>query len=292
MSRQRCWLAIGLAIGSSAVLAAGQTTTFKSSVEAVRVDVLVTANGRPLHGLRPEDFELRDNGVRQQVDYATLEQIPLNVVLALDVSDSVEGERLQHLVAAGHALLDGLREEDQSALITFGHALAIRSNLTKDRAAIRAALTNTRAEGETSLIDASYAGLVVGESDVGRALLLVFSDGLDVTSWLQPDAVVDVARRSDVVAYGVAVRSGAKPEFLQDLAEITGGDLLEVESTRDLNATFLKVLDEFRHRYLLSYQPRGVEKTGWHRLEVKVKGRGATVRARPGYLGGSPPVAR
>lgn len=282
---RRCAVAALLAVAAGVPLLRGQTATFKSSVEAVRIDVLVTDRGRPLLSLRPGDFDVRDNGVLQQVEYASFEQIPLNVVLALDTSESVAGERLDHLLAASGELLDGLRDEDQAALITFGHAVVVRSGLTKERESIRRALKYTYAEGQTSLVDAAYAGLATGESDVGRALLLVFSDGLDSTSFLQPEAVVDVAKRSDVVAYGVAVKSLAKPEFLQHLADASGGDLLEVDSTRDLKAAFLKVLDEFRHRYLLSYTPRGVRPAGWHQVEVKVKRRGATVKARPGYLG-------
>jgi Ca-activated chloride channel family protein len=244
----------------------------------------VTDHGRPLRGLQPQDFEVIDSGVAQRVTHASFEEIPLNLVMVLDASESLEGERLEHLVDAGEAVLDGLNPGDQTALITFGHSIAVGSKLVKDRDAIRAVLQRVRAGGETSLMDASYAGLVLGESDVGRSLLLVFSDGLDVTSWLAPDAVLDIARRSDVVAYGVAVRSLAKPEFLQDIADITGGDLIEVESTRNLRATFTTILDEFRHRYLVSYEPQGVEQGGWHPVEVKVKRSGVRLKARPGYL--------
>jgi VWFA-related protein len=268
--------------------AAGATlfgqASFKSKVEAVRVDVLATERGRPVQGLQPADFEVLDNGVPQQVTYAAYEQIPLNVVLVLDASESLTGERLEHLVDAGNIVLDGLKTDDQAALITFGHSIAIRSKLGKDRETVRKALAGVTAGGDTSLVDASYTGLLTGESDVGRALVLIFSDGLDVTSWLQPEQVLDIARRSDVVVYSVAVRSLAKPEFLQDLGDTTGGDLIEVESTKNLKETFTRILDEFRHRYLLSYEPRGVEKNGWHPLEVKVKRSGVKVKARPGYL--------
>ena len=64
---------------------------FSSRIDAVRVDVLVTENGRPVQGLTPDDFEVLDNGVRQRVDLASFEQIPLNVVLALDMSASLPG---------------------------------------------------------------------------------------------------------------------------------------------------------------------------------------------------------
>ena len=71
--------------------------------------MLVTENGRPLQGLTPDDFEVLDNGVRQHVDLASFEQIPLNVVLALDMSASLQGLRLGHLQTAGKRVLEGLK---------------------------------------------------------------------------------------------------------------------------------------------------------------------------------------
>ena len=248
------------------------------------MDVLVTDKGQPVLGLGPADFEVMDNGVPQQVDLVSFEQIPLNVILALDMSSSLEGERLDHLREAGRAVLSGLKKEDQGALITFSHALTLGAGLTSDVAVIRRALDNTQPTGETSLIDGVYSAMMVGESDAGRALVIVFSDGLDTSSWLPAESVLEIAKRSDVVAYAVAV-GRSKPEFLRDLTSFTAGRLFEVEKTTNLKSIFLSVLEEFRHRYLVSYTPRGVAKDGWHRLTVHVK-RNATVKARPGYLAG------
>jgi VWFA-related protein len=264
-----------------------QTPTFSSRVEAVRVDVLVTQNGQPVRGLRLADFAVDDNGVPQQVDLVSSEQLPLNVILTLDMSASVAGEPLDQLRRAGRALLDGLRPGDRAALITFSHVVSMRASLTGDVGLVRRALDSSEATGNTSLVDASYAGMVLGESDVGRALLLVFSDGLDSSSWLLSEEVLDIARRCDVVAYGVSVGRTPKSDFLRDLSDVTGGTHIEIQSTKDLSATFLSVLDEFRHRYVVSYSPQGVSKEGWHQLTVRVKGRGATVKARPGYFAGS-----
>jgi hypothetical protein len=102
--------------------------------------------------------------------------------------------------------------------------------------------------------------------------------------WLSADAVLDAGRRSDAVVYAVSWGAEKNAAFLRDLSEGTGGTLFRVESTRNLSATFVHILEEFRHRYLVSYTPRGVPKDGWHRLDVRVKGRRALVRARPGYL--------
>lgn len=268
--------------------ARAQTPTFSSRVEQVRVDVLVTDKGKPVRGLRTEDFEIVDNGVVQHVDLASFEEIPLNVIVALDMSESVAGERLDHLRSAGHALLDGLKKDDQAAAITFSH-IVVGSSLTKELDRVRATLDAVQSSGRTSIIDACYAGIMVAESDAGRALLIVFSDGIDVSSWLSQDAVLDIARRSDAVVYGVSVGKTPRGAFLRELSALTGGTLFEVESTKNVGSTFVGILEEFRQRYLISYAPKGVSREGWHKLDVRVKGRGATVKARPGYLAGNTP---
>jgi Ca-activated chloride channel family protein len=281
----RLWFLSVLALPGVSLMP-GQVHTFKSSVEAVRVDVLVTRGGRPVEGLTAGDFDVLDNGVLQQIDRAAFEEIPLNVVFALDTSSSVEGERAQHLRAASRGVLDRLKSEDHAALVTFGETVVVRSGLTRDMSAIRLALDQTQPLGETSLVDASYTGLLLGESQPGRALVIVFSDGVEVSSYLDPEAVVEAGKRSDSVVYGVALKSLVKAPFLRRLADASGGDFFEIESIRDIDAAFVKVLDQFRRRYLLSYTPRGVERGGWHRLEVRVKQRGVAVKARPGYLRG------
>ena len=63
-----------------------QQPTFSSRVDAVRVDVLVKDRGQIVRGLGPRDFEVRDEGVLQEVDLVRLEQVPLNVILGFDVS--------------------------------------------------------------------------------------------------------------------------------------------------------------------------------------------------------------
>jgi VWFA-related protein len=266
---------------------AQQSPAFSSRIEAVRVDVLVADNGQPVLGLGPADFDILDNGVPQQVELVSFDQIPLNVILALDMSESVAGERLEQLRGAGAGLLAALHGEDQAALVAFSHTVQLGTKLTSDVAAVRRALGTERASGMTALVDGTYAGIMVGESDAGRGLLIVFSDGVDTSSWLRADAVLDAARRADVVVYGVSVVSRLKPEFLREATTLTGGRLFEIEKTVNLASTFLGILDEFRHRYLVSYTPKGVAKDGWHKLDVRVKNRRATIRARPGYLAGS-----
>jgi VWFA-related protein len=289
ISRIGHWAVAALLIGVGTISVAAQISTFsvKVKTEEVRIDVLVSDHGKPVHGLTSTDFEVFDNGVRQQIEFVTPEQMPVNAILALDMSESVAGERLAHLKSAGHALLERLKKGDRAALVTFNHEVALGSLLTADLGPVKAALDRARPSGNTSVIDASYAGLMVAESDQGRPLLIVFSDGVDTSSWLTRDAVLDTAKRGHAVVYTVSAGQLPIRAFLRDLSSFTGGSLIEVESTSNLGSVFMSILDEFRERYLVTYSPAGVPKAGWHRLEVRVKGRKLNVKARPGYLIGS-----
>ena len=275
--------AILITAGAAGVGVFAQTPSFSSGVEAVRIDALVTDNGRLVPGLQPGDFEVFDNGVLQSVDLASLDEIPLNVVIALDMSASLDADEIGHLRTAGNTVLNGLKQTDQAALVTFSHVLLLRTPLTSDFARVRAALMQSETSGHTSLVDAAFTGIMIGESDVGRSLLIAFTDGVDTTSFLTPEAVLETARRCDVVVYGVEIGK-RRSSFSRELSGATGGRLIEIESTKDVSATFRNILEEFRQRYLISYSPQGVSPGGWHRLDVRVKNRDVIVRARPGYL--------
>jgi VWFA-related protein len=71
--------------------------------------------------------------------------------------------------------------------------------------------------------------------------------------------------------------------FLQELADATGGDIYRTRNAADLRDAFARILSEFRTRYLLTYSPQGVDKGGWHPIEVKLKNKKVKVTARRGY---------
>ena len=180
---------------------------FRSRAEAVRVDVLVADGARLVSGLTAADFELRDAGVIQSVKEIEVEQLRLNVIIALDTSGSVAGPRLQYLVNAGGALLDGLLPKDRVALLSFSSRVRLLAPLTPSRDQIRAALAAMHGAGTTSLRDAAFATLALREEDPGRTLMLLFSDGADTSSWLRAEDVIEAAKRTDVVVYPVGVRA-------------------------------------------------------------------------------------
>jgi Ca-activated chloride channel family protein len=265
--------------------AAAQKRTFTVASQEVRVDVLVTDEGKPVDGLLASDFEIYDNGVRQTIEYAKMQQdMPLEAILIFDMSRSVVGQLLDNLKNAARELLGDFREEDRAALVMFNHAVVNGSSITADLDRIESALDRMRPSGNSSLIDASYAGLVMAEAGSGLPLVIIFSDGLDTSSWLSGDDVLETAKHNDSVVYGISTQIHKGKTFLSDLTELTGGMLFEVEDDRKLTDIFLGILQEFRKRYVLSYRPQGVSETGWHKLDVRVGIRSAEVHTRPGYM--------
>jgi VWFA-related protein len=283
----RAWPVTGglAALVASASMLTAQQLTFSTRLETVRVDVLVTENGKPVTGLKAADFEVLDNGVAQRVDLDVFEQLPVSAVLAFDTSRSVAGQRLADLRRAGKALLDGLKPGDRAALMSFGHLLTQACPITDDLDRLRTALEKLRADGDTSLVDATHAAMTLAESDTSRGFVIVFSDGLDTSSWLAAPLVLQTARRMNIVVYAVSVGVTGQ-EFLRQLTSVTGGSLFEIYSTSNLDALLIGVLAEFRQRYVIGYTPQGVEAQGWHQVAVLVKGRQVRVQARPGYLVG------
>ena len=296
--------ALAMALG----LAHGQQT-FRSGAEAVAVDALVMDGRRPVGGLTASDFELRDRGVVQSIDSVAFEDVPLNVLLALDTSKSLEGPPLEELKLAAVAVVRLLRPDNRAALITFNDYVTLRAGWTGEIRQLETAIRQTEAAGNTALYDAAYSSLTLRHTRPGRTLALLFSDGDDTASWLPGDTVMEIARRNEVVVYAVekpigfwrpgfrldfhsglqtgtpnVLRQALRERFLPALSLETGGQYLRATRPGSLRATFVRIIEESRTRYLLTYTPRGVDAGGWHPLEVKLKGRRGTVTARRGYL--------
>lgn len=265
-----------------------QVPIFSAAATGVRVDVLVTERNVPVRGLTAADFTLSDNGVSQEIDVVESSDVPINVVLAFDGSGSTEGRRIADLVEAGRALIGGLKPIDRIALTTFNHAVAPRVPLTSDFSQVATALGRLEPSGQTAILDGVHAAIMTTQAEAGRSLVIVCTDGRDTISWLQADEVAEVAKRSNAVIYGVAAGGARQWADLRDLTELTGGHTIEIEKSGDFRAEILRVLQEFRSRYVLTFTPRGVPAGGFHQLEVKVRREGLRVRARPGYVSSAP----
>ena len=288
-----------LTLAIATAIAAMPQTKFRSGVDVVAVDVGVTRGGAPVLGLTSGDFLLTDNGVPQAITTARLDRLPLTVLLVLDVSSSVAGDRLTHLTAAAARLQRTLGHDDKILLLTFSHRVQVVLPLTAAIGSMDAALSGVDASGQTSLYDAVHTVLQLRPADSARSLVLVFTDGADNTSWLSPERVIAEARRSDVVIHAVELKSSPGTSFvfgdvklpapsvsslmLGRLTGAAGGRVWSATSSRDLTALFTKALEEMRARYVLTFTPTGVSPAGWHELKVTLKHGRADVVARPGY---------
>jgi Ca-activated chloride channel family protein len=284
-SRPGLLLLVVAAVALVAEAPHAQQTLFKAAVNSVRVDVEVRRGGQPVAGLTAADFQIVDEGVPQRAELVSTTTLPLNVVLALDGSASLDARERQHLVAAGRAVVDALRPGETAALVTFSDRVAIQTLFTGDLPRLRALVDTSMPVGDTALHEAAYVSMLLGASATGRPLVVLFSNGNDTVSLLTETAVLDAARRTGAAVCVVTV--GAESTVLPKLAELTGGVFVKEASIDRVAARFDEILERFRHRYLVSFTPTGVAKAGWHKLAVRVKG-GGEVSARLGYWADAP----
>jgi Ca-activated chloride channel family protein len=282
-----------------AALTAGPPV-FRAAIEKVYVDAFVTRGGRPVTGLKVQDFELRDDAVPQAVELVALEQAPLSIVLALDTSGSVAGTMLEALRAAGHALVDGLPPWDHMALLSFNHLLELRAAATTDRRPLHHAVDLLEAQGSTALRDAIYAAIRLSAPD-DRRVVVVFSDGADNLSWLSADDVREASQKTGTTVYAIShtpeskaadplpfgayapQREDGSTRELRLLAESTGGMFLEAADPASVRARFKRIIEEMSTRYLLAFVPT-VRREGEHRLDLKVRSGKGSVRYRRSYV--------
>jgi VWFA-related protein len=265
-----------------------QRPTFRAGVQVVRIDVLATDGGKPIPGLTPADFEVRDNGVLQKVDLAhTADHVA--VVIVLDLSGSVEQYALKELYAACQSLVGAMQPDDRAWLVSFADHWDLRTGPTTDMGRMKRALEQLKPGGRTSMWDAIVSGVSLVTGLDGRSLVLVFSDGMDTQSWLDEDRAVDLLKRSEVVVSSVQPRNAvSEPIPLERAARATGGAVIEAARAGRLPQQFVDLLNEFRLGYVLTYTPVGVAMNdGWHKVSVKLKGRPGKTRAREGYYAGA-----
>jgi VWFA-related protein len=273
-------LASSLAAASPAAARGGgppPPPVFSASTESVYLDVFVTRDGEPVRGLSADDFEVLDGGRRVAAELVPTEDVPTSAVLVLDTSVSVSGARLVQLREACAAFVRRLAPRDEALLLTFASTVALRAAAGADRADLERALAGTEAGGRTALFDAVFSGLLMAPTLPGRPVLVVFSDGVDTVSWTGGSDSLALARQSSTLVYAVGVAS----DLLQEVVDATGGRTLS-DSGKGLDAAFLRVLDDLRHRYLLRFVP-AEGGPGWRPVEVKLRHARADVRHRPGY---------
>jgi VWFA-related protein len=179
--------------------------TFPAGVELVYLDVAVRKGDQAVPGLTAADFELVDGGSPRTVEVVEGANAPVHAILALDVSSSVQGRRLEALRTAAQAFLDGLGPQDKATLVTFSHRVRLETKVGVAPPEARAALGRVQPGGSTSLFDGAFAAMALADRRHGRPVVLVFSDGADELSWLSEGRLRALAREGTGVVHAVAV---------------------------------------------------------------------------------------
>jgi VWFA-related protein len=262
-------------------------STFRSAATAVTVDVTVRdARRRPITGLTAGDFQVLDNGVLQQVDQVSYDLLPIDVTVALDVSYSVTGRLLDRLRRAVADLMRDLGDDDRLKLVLFNMRISRTIDFTNDVDAVERAIRDAQAGGGTALLDAISVALVSGTVPDRRQLVVFFTDGSDSNSITSAETLVTVAQRTRAtLAFVMPADVMASLQVFPTLATETGGRILTAGTNTNLSSTFRRILGDFRSAYVLYYNASGVDRDGYHTLEVKVNREDAVVQARRGYFG-------
>jgi VWFA-related protein len=293
--RRVTWIALALAalvalwdrVPTTRVFARGdaQAPVFRANADVVTVDVSVQRGGRPVAGLEAADFDLTDNGVRQDItlSYGTL---PVDVTVLLDISGSVAGQVIEQLRRSVEQLRQDLTPQDRLRLVAFNMRVTRLVDVDAPAADVDKAFASLVAGGSSAVIDALTVALVSPAAADRRSFITLFSDGLDSSSITSPSTLLDVARRTSptvsVVLATTAVRD--KGDLYTDVASETGGAVSVLRPGESLGSTFRRLLEQFRSSYLLRFSPQGVTRVGSHTLNVRVSREGVEVRARRGYV--------
>jgi Ca-activated chloride channel family protein len=277
-------------------------------VDVNLVNVLCTVrdkHGAYVKGLSKEDFDLREDGKRQEISlFAREVDSPLTVALLLDVSGSVEMVLGREKAAAQRFFSEALRPADQAMLVGFAQLIAVWQDLTPSREVLQSALEQAgpfRITAEQKLETRPRGGTLLYDSVVlvashklsklpGRKVLILITDGLDNGSIASLEKAIKAAQEADTVIYGIHYEdetmgvhySGMMP--LNKLSDETGGRAFHVDTKLPLEAVFAAVGEEMRNQYALGYRPPDHDKSGsFHHLQVRLAQSGLKAQSRTGY---------
>ena len=261
--------------------------TERAQVDAVLVPIIVTDHGRFVRGLQRGDFEVLEDGVPQQLVAFASEDSALDLVLAIDVSGSMENA-LEDVKAAVKQLLSRLRPGDAATLIGFNETTFLVAEREKDPRAREDAVGLLTAWGGTALYDATVRAVYLVGRSPGRKGVILFSDGDDRHSLTPPLPAAARVQSGNAMLYSIGFGSGASVPALrarlEQYAQSTGGRAFYPRHTEELGAVFGDVIAELSNQYVLSYvSSNGKSDGAWRTIRVRVRKGKYDVRARRGY---------
>jgi Ca-activated chloride channel homolog len=303
----------------------GEDEVVRVNTVLVSLPVIVSdREGRYVPNLRPDDFQVFEDGVEQQVAHFATVETPFTVALLLDTSGSAR-LRLQEIQEAAAGFVKHLRPDDRVALVTFGDKVQLLAGPTNDRELLLRAIRSVPLGNSTPLYDAvDFALRQLFDGVVGRKAVVLLSDGLDNGSAaatsegsmhyaeefdalvypVQYDPFVDETSAIVTKLYGLPeLRSqriyppgfNAKDyekagRYLREMALRTGGSYYHADSADTVKRAFARIAEELHSQYSLGYYPKAAPEPSRRRaIRVKVKNPKLIARTRSSYIH-NPPV--
>jgi Ca-activated chloride channel homolog len=280
-------------------------TVIHVDVNLVLVDATVkTKAGQIMGDLKKEDFELREDGSQQKIEIFSRDELPLNVALVLDLSDSI-GPFLGPLREASQTALAALKPDDEVALITFSTEAEMRVSFTKDKNKIADQISSFQVGGATNINDGIFlaAQYLLRTPPKGRRVIILISDdvGTDAGGQGTHDIVTE-AIAADAVLYNLKIPGYNPPATLfaasmipglvniRKVMDQTGGEMFDVQDVAHLDDVFEALIHRIKTRYTLGYYTTATAAEGKpHKLDVRLassfgkKGHDYVVLARNAY---------
>jgi Ca-activated chloride channel family protein len=278
-----------------------QRPSFRSGIDVVSLNVTVTDGTRNfVTDLTRDDFVVFEDGVKQDLSFFTRAQLPIALSLLIDTSASME-DKLPIAQEAAIGFARRMRADDIAQVIDFDSRVTILQQFTNDKAALENAIRQTVPNGSTSLHNAIYISLkelkkvrARSTDDVRRQAIVVLSDGEDTSSLVPFEEVLELAKRSEVVIYTIAIRGrdfGTRgfneAEFvLRQFSQETGGRAFFPASATELPTIYGTIADELAAQYALAYSSRNPKRDGqWRRVVVRTTKPDMVARTKQGYYG-------
>jgi Ca-activated chloride channel homolog len=246
----------------------------------------VDETGAPVGGLTKDDFEIVEDGQLQKIAIFDRESTtPLEIVIAIDASESVLGDDRLELQAAKKFVQAILRPQDGIDLMVFSDDVTELVPFTNDPRRIESGLGHIVHGDATALYDAIYlASQRLGETTAKegqRRVVVLITDGENTTRHGRYDTALEQAERAGAMVYSLIIvpieadagRNTGGEHALIQMARDTGGKYYYVEDKRDLAPAFAHVSDDLRTQYTLGYYApqQGGDVTGLRHIEIRMK---------------------
>ena len=259
----------------------------KVNVDVVQVTVTVSdGRGKFIPGLPQSAFHVFEDDRAQVITHFASEDVPLELVVAIDISGSM-APAMPKLKTAVKEFLGEVPQGTQITLLGFNDSIFTLTRKATDKAERARAVDRLAPWGSTALYDVILRGVDMLGRQTGRKALVVFSDGEDQGSHATLNDVDRKLQSSDTTLYMIAQGRGVTLDSLKRVMERlvvpTGGRALFTDNIDELRGAFGDLLDELSNQYLLGYSSTNVRRDDvWRKIKVDVDGH-RDVRARQGY---------